>query len=104
MANPMKIRATAKEGITEVRILMQHDMETGRRKDDTGNLVPAWYITGATVWHKDRVVLESQFGTAVSKNPYLIFRFNGGIPGEKVSVKWLDNKGDNRLDEAEIVQ
>jgi len=56
------------------------------------------------VRHKDRVVLEGQFGTAVSKNPYLVFRFKGGIPGEKVSVKWADNKGDSRLDEAEIVQ
>lgn len=104
MTNPMKIRATAKEGVTEVRILMQHEMETGRRKDDAGNLVPAWYITGVTAWHKDHVVLEAQFGTAVSKNPYLVFRFKGGIPGEKVSVKWADNKGDSRLDEAEIVQ
>ena len=104
MANPMKIRATAKEGVTEVRILMQHEMETGRRKDDAGNLVPAWYITGVTVRHKDRIVLEGQFGTAVSKNPYLVFRFKGGIPGEKVSVRWVDNKGDSRLDEAEIVQ
>ena len=104
MANPMKIRATAKEGVTEVRILMQHEMETGRRKDDAGNLVPAWYITGVTVRHKDSIVLEGQFGTAVSKNPYLVFRFKGGVPGEKVSVKWADNKGDSRLDEAEIVQ
>lgn len=102
MGSPMKIRASAKEGYTEVRILMQHEMETGRRKDEAGNLVPASYITGATVRHIDRVVLECQFGTAVSKDPYLVFRFKGGKQGEKVTVDWLDNKGDSRLDEAVI--
>jgi len=104
MANPMKIRATIKDGVTEVRILMQHDMETGRRKDETGVLIPAWYITEVTVWHQDRIVLQGQFGTAVSKNPYQIFRFKGGLPGEKVAVKWVDNKGESLVDAVEIVQ
>lgn len=104
MTNPMKIRATAKEGVTEVRILMTHEMETGRRKDEAGNLVPAWYITDVTVTHQQRTVLQGQFGTSVSKNPYLVFRFKGGKPGEKIAVKWLDNHGESRLDETEIVE
>lgn len=82
---------------------MQHEMETGRRKDDAGTLVPASYITEVKVRHNDRIVLECQFGTAVSKDPYLVFRFKGGKQGEKVSVYWTDNKGDSRLDEAVIV-
>lgn len=102
MGSPMKIRASAKDGYTEVRILMQHEMENGRRKDESGNLIPAGYITEVKVRHNDRIVLECQFGTAVSKDPYLIFRFKGGKQGEKVSVYWTDNKGDSRLDEAAI--
>lgn len=102
MVSPTKIRAASKEGHTEVRILMQHEMETGRRKDEAGNLVAAKYITEVVVRHNDRIVLECQFGTAVSKDPYLIFRFKGGKQGEKISVYWTDNKGDNRLDEAVI--
>lgn len=103
MANPIKIRASAKEGYTETRILMQHEMETGRRKDEAGNLVPAKYITEVKVRHNEQIVLDCQFGTAVSKDPYLVFRFKGGKQGEKVSVYWVDNKGDSRIDEAEIV-
>lgn len=102
MSGPTKIRASVKDGETEVKILMQHEMETGRRKDEAGNIVPAWYITEVKVRHNDKVALECQFGTAVSKNPYLVFRFKGGKHGEKVSVYWIDNKGDNRLDEVEI--
>jgi sulfur-oxidizing protein SoxZ len=102
MGNPMKIRASVKEGVTEVKVLMQHEMETGLRKDAEGKLVPAWHITEVKAQHKGKTVLEAQFGTAVSKNPYLVFRFKGGAPGEKVSVNWVDNKGDTRSDEAEI--
>lgn len=102
MGNPTKIRAASRDDITEVKILMSHEMETGRRKDDAGNLVPAKYITEVVVRHNDRVVLECQFGTAVSRDPYLIFRFRGGKQGEKISVYWIDNRGDNRLDEAVI--
>lgn len=102
MGSPIKIRASVKEGYTEVRILMQHEMETGRRKGESGNLIPAKYITEVKVRHNDRVVLDCQFGTAVSKDPYLVFRFKGGKQGEKISVYWADNKGDNRLEETLI--
>jgi sulfur-oxidizing protein SoxZ len=102
MPNPTKMRATRKDGFTEVRVLMQHDMENGRRKDEAGNPIPAWFITEIKAQHNGRTVLEGQFGTSVSKNPYLIFRFKGGEPGDKVTLSWLDNRGDTRSDEVEI--
>ncbi len=102
MGNPMRIRASVNEGVTEVKVLMQHEMETGLRKDVDGKLVPAWHITELKALHNGKTVLEGQFGTAVSKNPYLVFRFKGGVPGDKISVNWIDNKGDTRSDEVEI--
>lgn len=102
MTSPTRIRATLNEGHTEVRMLMQHDMENGRRKDEAGSLIPAWYITDMEVKHGERIVLQGQFGTSVSKNPYLIFRFDGGAKGEVVSVSWSDNRGERRKDEAII--
>lgn len=104
MGSPMKIRAAVKDGVTEVKVLMQHEMETGLRKDADSKLIPAWFITELTAKHQGRVVLDAQFGTAVSKNPYLVFRFKGGAKGEKVVVSWVDNKGDSRSDEAEIAE
>ena len=102
MANPMKIRAASKEGVTEVKVLISHEMETGQRKDAAGAIVPAWFITELTAKHGDKVVLSSEFGSSVSKNPYLAFKFKGGAKGEKVVVSWKDNKGDTRTDEAAI--
>lgn len=102
MANPMKIRASNKEGVTEVKVLVSHEMETGQRKDSAGAIVPAWFITELSAKHNDKVVLSSEFGPSVSKNPYLAFKFKGGAKGDKIVVSWKDNKGDSRTDEAAI--
>ncbi len=102
MGNPMKIRAATKDGVTEVKVLMSHEMETGQRKDAAGAIVPAWFITELSAKHIDKVVLAAEFGPSVSKNPYLAFKFKGGAKGDKVVVSWKDNKGDSRTDEAAI--
>jgi sulfur-oxidizing protein SoxZ len=102
MANPMKIRAASKDGVTEVKVLVSHEMETGQRKDSAGALVPAWFITELTAKHNDKLVLTSEFGPSVSKNPYLAFKFKGGAKGDKIVVSWKDNKGETRTDEAAI--
>jgi sulfur-oxidizing protein SoxZ len=100
--NPMKIRASNKDGVTEVKVLISHEMETGQRKDAAGAIVPAWFITELSAKHNDKLVLAGEFGTAVSKNPYLAFRFKGGAKGDKIAVSWKDNRGETRSDEAAI--
>lgn len=102
MADPMKIRAAMVGDKVEVRALIAHEMETGQRRDAAGKAIPAHYIQHITATHNGRTVLSAQWGPAVSKNPFLQFRFSGGKPGEKVSITWVDNKGDKRTDEATI--
>lgn len=102
MADPMRIRANMAGDKVEVRVLMAHEMETGLRKDANGKLVPAHFIQNVSVTHGGRTVLSAQWGTSISKNPFLHFRFKGGKPGEKVSITWVDNRGDKRTDEATI--
>ena len=100
MADPMKIRAKMEGDKVDVRVLMAHEMETGQRKDAKGTLIPAWFIQNVTATHNGRTVLSAEWGPAVSKNPFLAFKFSGGKVGDKVSVTWTDNKGDKRTDEA----
>ncbi len=102
MADPMRIRAQMMGNAVDVRVLMAHEMETGQRRDSAGKLVPAWHITNVTATHNGKTVLTAQWGPAVSKNPFLSFRFTGGKAGEKVVVTWTDNKGEKRTDEAVI--
>lgn len=102
MADPMKIRATSNNGVTEVKVLMSHPMETGQRKDSEGKTVAAHFITEVTATASGKTVLQAYWGQSVSQNPYLSFKFKGGAKGEKIQVNWVDNKGDKRSDEATI--
>ena len=100
MADPMRIRAQVAGDKATVRVLMAHEMESGQRKDSSGTLVPAWFISEVTATHNDKVVMTAEWGPAVSKNPFLQFTIKGAKAGDKVVVTWKDNKGDTRTDEA----
>jgi len=102
MPDPMKIRASVVGDVTEVKVLMSHEMETGQRKDAQGNVIPAWFIQNVTAIYNGKTVLSAQWGPAVAKNPFVSFKFKGGAKGEKVVITWTDNRGDKRTDEATI--
>jgi len=102
MADPMKIRASAQGDVTDVRVLMAHAMETGLRRGSDGNNIPAHFIQSVTVKHNGKDVFTAQWGTAISKNPFVAFKFKGGKSGDKIQVNWVDNTGDTRSDETTI--
>ncbi|MCB1960597.1 MAG: thiosulfate oxidation carrier complex protein SoxZ [Rhodocyclaceae bacterium] len=102
MSAPTRLRAVVRDGFTIVKLQARHVMETGRRKDGRGLTVAAHYVTELVVSHNDRVVMSAAFGPSVSRDPYLSFSFVGGAPGDRVSVAWVDNRGDARSDVATI--
>ena len=94
----MKMRAklkvdTTSGGVTEVKLIISHPMETGRKKDDFGALIPTHFIQLITATLNDKPVLEMQWGAGISKNPYLTFYLKDAKVGDKVSVIWHDNLG-----------
>ncbi|KVW97206.1 thiosulfate oxidation carrier complex protein SoxZ [Thiobacillus denitrificans] len=103
MAQPMRIRATMAGDLADVKVLMNHPMETGLRKDaKTGQLVPAHFITEVSAAINGAPVMTAEMSGGVSKNPYLGFKVKGPKAGDKVVVSWLDNKGDKNSAEATI--
>ena len=102
MADPMRIRAQASPAGATVRVLMSHEMETGQRKDSAGKSIPAWFIQEVSAAHNGMTVLNAEWGPAVSKNPFLQFTVKGAKAGDKISVSWIDNRGDKRTDEATV--
>jgi sulfur-oxidizing protein SoxZ len=103
MADPMRIRAQASGDKTTVRVLMSHEMETGQRKDATGAAIPAWFIQEVTAQHNGKTVLTTQWGTSIAKNPFLQFNVKGAKAGDKITIRWVDNRGEQRSDEATVV-
>lgn len=102
MADPMRIRAQSSGDKATVRVLMSHEMETGLRLDTSGKVVPAWYIQEVTVQHNGKTVMTAQWGPAVAKNPFLQFNVKGAKAGDRITISWVDTKGDRRADEAAV--
>jgi sulfur-oxidizing protein SoxZ len=99
----IRIRAKIKGDETEVKALMSHEMETGLRKDaKTGAVIPAHFIKIVNCEHKGNAVLIANWSVAVSKNPYLSFKFKGGAVGDSIKISWEDNKGETDMAEDKI--
>lgn len=102
--NNMKMRAQLKGDFVEVKVLMSHPMETGRRKDDFDKLIPAHFVQLLTATLNGKTVLEAQWGTGISKNPYLTFRVKGAKLGDIVTVIWHDNHGETATQDIAVTQ
>jgi len=104
MAASMKIRARIVDGSAHVAVLIMHPMETGQRKDPaTGSVFPAHFIQSVTATVNERIVMEAQWGPAISRNPLLGFRVRGAKAGDRLVVSWEDNRGEKDRAEATIV-
>jgi len=102
MADPIKIRAQVQGDITDIRILMQHPMETGLRKDERGQTLPVHFIQTFTILHNGKALIDGQLNTSISKNPLFAFKARGIKAGDKLAVAWNDNLGERRQDEITV--
>lgn len=92
MADPMKIRATAKDGGADVRVLMAHEMETGQRKDAQGKTIPRKIIKGFSAKFNGKEIFRSDWHPSVSANPYLAFLVRVPQAGT-FEFSWFDDDG-----------
>lgn len=99
----IKIRAKLSGDITTVKALIKHPMDTGLVKDKkTGKVIPAHFIQEVTCEHGGNKVMTAMWGAAVSKNPYLSFKFAGAKAGDTVKLSWVDNKGESDSAETQV--
>jgi sulfur-oxidizing protein SoxZ len=102
MADQIKIRAQILDDIANIRLLMQHPMETGQRRDEKGQAVAIHFIQTFVVSHNGKPLVDGQLNTSISRNPLFTFRARGIKPGDKLAVSWSDNLGEKRLDEITV--
>jgi len=99
----IKARAKMSDGVTTVKALVKHPMETGQRKDKkSGKLIPAHFIQEVVCEHNGTTVMTALWGAAVSKNPYLSFKFSGAKAGDTLKISWVDNKGESDSIETKV--
>ena len=93
MSSSIRVRAILNCDTTDVQTLIQHPIDTGPVKDAKGELIPAHYIQQLSFEHNGKAVFQADWGTAVSKDPYVKFAFKGAAKGDELKVSWADNKG-----------
>ena len=98
----IKIRARKKGDVVTVKAFIRHPMETGLRKDKkTGKNIPAHFIQNVVAESGGKKLMEAQWGGAVSKNPYLSFKYKGE-KGDSLTISWTDNMGKSDSQETKV--
>lgn len=83
----------AKKGeLVEVKALVQHIMETGQRRDASGNIIPRKILNKFVCTVNGKQVFAAEFEPAVSANPYIQFKFKAEESGDVV-LTWTDDDG-----------
>ena len=77
----------------EVRVLVQHVMETGFRRDLDGQAIPTHILDKLSATYGGREVFSAELGTGMSANPYIAFYVVAQASGEMV-VEWSDDRGE----------
>lgn len=76
----------------EVRLLVQHPMETGFRRDANGQTIPVHVVTRVAATYGGREVFRAELGTGIAANPYLSFFVMAQESGE-LAIDWVDDRG-----------
>jgi sulfur-oxidizing protein SoxZ len=84
--------AAARGEVFQVRTLISHQMETGLRHDDQGNVIPRQIINKFVCRYNDAVVFSVDLHEAVAANPYLEFYLRATESGQLEFV-WEEDGG-----------
>jgi sulfur-oxidizing protein SoxZ len=96
MATPkprVKVPKSAKAGeLITLKTLINHDMETGQRKDKDGKPIPRQIINKFTCEFEGQPVFSCDLDPAISANPY--FEFNAKVTQSGTfKFTWTDDDG-----------
>ena len=91
--NDIRLKVSKKNNIFDLKFLIRHPMETGRRIDKINNkLVPKDYIAALSIFINDKLVFDSHLSRSVSKNPFMHLKLKKLFSGDIIKVNWIDNK------------
>ena len=76
--------------VITVRLLIQHPMETGYRRDDTGDVIARNTIRTVRCLLAGREVFRADLSSGISANPYLQFPLRAEQSGV-LEFSWIDD-------------
>ena len=102
MVARVQVPAEVKRGeVIEIRIAIQHPMETGFRFDLMGRAVPKNVINSLVARYNGAEIFRAEMGSGVAANPYLQFYTLAEASGE-IEFSWVDDAGVSGAERAGI--
>ena len=89
----MRVPKIAERGeLIEIRVMVEHPMESGFRHDNMGKRIPRHIATGLQCRYNGREVFRATLYPAVSTNPYFVFYVVAQETGE-LEFSSTDDRG-----------
>lgn len=86
--------SSAKKGeVFQVKTIVQHEMESGFRRDNNGLVIPRHIVTSFVVTYAGAEIFRADVFPGVAANPYFGFTTTAVETGEVVFT-WTDDRGD----------
>jgi sulfur-oxidizing protein SoxZ len=93
MTARIQVPPKAKRGeVIEIRIAIQHPMETGFRLDDGGRAIPKNVVNKLVCRYNGVEIFRAEMGSGIAANPFLDFFTVAEASGELV-FDWVDDRG-----------
>ena len=99
MAKKTRIKAKSKKGIVTVKAMAKHAMLSGVEAKKAKKEMN--FITHLKAETNGNTVFEVSMSQFLSKDPYMKFKYKGE-KGEKLTISWVDLKGDTRTDTVKV--
>ena len=102
MSARIRVPKQAKRGeVVEIRTLLEHDNESGWRRNDEGKIYPRNILTSFVCTYGGVEVIKGDLRRGVSRNPYFSFWLRAQATGELI-FRWEDESGKVFVEKAKL--
>lgn len=96
----MKVKAKLSKDVVEVKVLAKSPM--AGKEEAEKKKIEVEFITHITAKSNGVVVWEASTGPFLSKDPYFQFSYKGAKVGDELSVDWINNKGETKVETTKV--
>jgi sulfur-oxidizing protein SoxZ len=102
MVARVQVPQQARQGeVIEIRVAIQHPMETGFRFNDVGRAIPKNVINDLVARYNGVEIFHVTMGSGIAANPYLQFCTVAEASGH-IEFSWVDDNGQKGAERAAI--
>ena len=98
----LSVPTTAKRGdVIELKAMIQHDMETGYRRDEYGRPIARDILKYFECLYNGEIVFRAELFPGIAANPFLSF-YTTATESGTLLFRWVDQNGQEWQEQAQL--